>query len=1301
MNKLFSTLLVCLMCITASANTVFTWTGAAGTSNWKTPGNWSKSGDATTATYPQNNTHDVIIPASKTDAVINVYPELSETTTVHDIFFELVLMDDIVTTNSARLGKQHLLVYNKAYYDLTIKANRYVRVASPLKNTYAGDYYAKHQTTTPAAWGEHFLFSTYTATEGSEFVETSNGVSTAVNRAVRPTYCSFYDKNLRIVTAYDEYNFVNEFRSKWATPTNLLEIPIETASCFDVWVDNGAAVNSSEKDGYVTLHFPSSNSTYAYYDVNGNLSATRSNAQTPRTADAGKFELNQETLKVKLEHKGTNSPMYAVGNPGFAYLQIQSFLSVNNAAKHLVPYIYTHVEELGKRGSEKIYYLHKDPNSGVETLYRINDVYKQTTEDQLPNKPNPLTNEIATNKREGYLNPAEGFRLIGGKTAYTCNEPRLVGIYSTGTFKYAQQVVDKYYNGTTKKTDYNTTGKEIPMLQNPTVNVSYSITTVPNHPDQVRINNFLGRGSVVATIIPSATEEGKGQLKIVAGTPIMNVMSSDGNDYNDTWDYDHVDGKDIAKSGTLTGYNVISGDNDLDDASETPSSGSGTRMTTTATNVGNAPSGTYKMNSRILKIYGITDLTTATTNSWSFRDGCPHAYADGKITAFNISNTNTQDVYLDYVISGNNVSINMTNKFFLASDAVRQAPHEQTVAGGTKSFSLSNFTESLSANLAPISITTTNATKGTFSVRISSGGTMTIASEGLTGGNITKVVLKGYSNSYPARDWTPSVGTGSVNGKYNYTWTGDTESLTLSLKGVDMAYVQTFEITYADGTALVDNNPAFNTIMTSSRGGSWSGYQCEAWFAYDEFVSSKTNTDATDGKDFIMEDYDAEGAFTSWVRLNLANNTLHPAHGYYYQKNSSSAKYPIYISRVLGSYDVVSITGLYPGCYNAPILGRITKGSGPNDYTMTLPSGQLTHIAAADGTPNPANDHYFYAHGNQTDMKANMVLTWNNTKKMWILKDQTGGNSCYEAMVAHQGIQPDANQDNSSYQTNFMDGLVLGIRDSGKTSKSANTFFLEYVEDAEIPADAEGTETPGDAGFLEVTYSSPMFFANIPATASAPQRVAANDATAPLMITAQAGDMSASTMVITSAVADNRYSRREDAPIFDAQSADFCLGTLAGSQLVGVNSVQTIDMLPLYISESATLNFSGTNGTIVLYDALNDVSTPVVDGADYPVVIAEGEEAGRYFIISTDQSTTDVEDVRVELDWKPVAFCPASGSLAVSCAADEVSFEVFNLSGQMVGSASGSHTFSGLSTGAYIVKATRGAELQSLKVIVY
>lgn len=1271
MNKLFSTLILSLMCVAAFAD-VHTWTGgatnAANKTKWDVAANWSP------AQVPAA-TDDVIIPAG-----CAVYPELTAATTVHDIFFELVLMDDIVTTNSARLGKQHLLVYNKAYYDLTIKANRYVRVASPLKNTYAGDYYAKHQTTTPAAWGEHFLSSTYTATEGSEFVETSNGVSTAVNRAVRPTYCSFYDKNLRIVTAYDQYDFVNTFRSKWATPTNLLEVPIETASCFDVWVDNGAAVNSSEKDGYVTFHFPSSNGTYAYYDVNGNLSA-RSNASTPRTADAGKFELNQETLKVRLEHKGTNSPMYAVGNPGFAYLQIQNFLSVNNAAKNLVPYIYTHVEELGGRGHEKIYYLYKNPNSGAETLYRINDKYEQTEEDRLPSRPETLTDVIATNKREGYLNPAEGFRLIGGKTAYTCDEPRLVGVYATATFKYAQQVVDKYYQNGSRTS--NTT-KDIPMLKNPEVNFKYSITTVPGQSNKVRINNFLNRGSVVATIIPSTTEEGKGQLKIEAGTPIMNVNAGS---YHDCWTYDRTD-MDIYETGVAhTGWNIRTGQ------TNDPTNSLGNTAITT-TSGGTAPSGTYTKESRVLKFYGITDLASATYDTWEFRTEA-HPYLSNAIKAYNIANTNTQDIYLDYSIVGNDVSISMTNKFFIASDAVRQTI-TQINETATKEFT-AEVINAASVSQSPITIVLTGASELTRTDYITVSKDATIRITSPAANKIVAVSITAGSSTY-LRNWSASVGTGVKNDNV-YNWTGSTSDLTLSRTGNNIGYFRRIDVTYETGETSsipVDNNPAFNTIYEKTDNNTILGYQCEAWLAYDSFTSSKVNLPSPDasGKSFIMDGLNAEGAFNTWVRANLGNRSLYPVHGNYYQKNSTSEKYPIYISRVLGSYDVVAISGLYPGNYSAPILGQISKSG--SDYYMTIPSGQLTHIVATDGTPNPATDHYFYAHGNQVDMIKDMKLKWDSGSKTWVMNAKSDGNDCYEAMVAHQGIQPDVDQDN--YENNYFDGLILGVR---KSSPAANTFILQYVEDADLTSDAEGTETPGDAGFLEVTYSSPMFFANIPAAASAPQRVAANDATAPLVITAQAGDMSASTMVITSAAADNRYSRREDAPIFDAQNADFCLGTLAGSQLVGVNSVQTIDMLPLYISESATLNFSGTNGTIVLYDALNDVSTPVVDGADYPVVIAEGEEAGRYFIISTDQSTTGVEDVRVELDWKPVAFCPASGSLAVSCAADEVSFEVFNLSGQMVGSASGSHTFSGLSTGAYIVKATRGAELQSLKVIVY
>lgn len=1166
MNKLFSTLLVCLMCITASAK-VTEWTGNAG-SAWDNASNWTNG--------VPGSADDVIIPAGKT-----IYPVLTAATTVNNIYFDVRLMDGADVLTSARLGNQHYLTYNEVFYDLTIKANRYVRVASPLKATVTGDYYVKHQTLNQEAYADNkFVEATYEAEEKKAVA----AGQPYVNRSVKGTYYSFYSDYYRICDPYNTYS-VDETVDQWAAPVNGLNTSIEAngnSTSFDVWVSNGAVYGDDLQDQDVTFRFPSSNTVYDYYATDGNLSMR--NPDNIRRTGKGKFVLAGTTYEETLTHpNGVNSSMFAAGNPAFAWLDMAELLYRNS--KTMAPFIFLHNEVVGQRGSENIYYCDYNETGSKKDLYRIGTEVATAGEPAAGDVLNTYSarTKIAATSEEAYIRPAEGFRVMGGSVGFTCDEPDLIGVFTNSTttntkYSIASEVRAKYYNGTSKVNanwgSYKTV--DVSMLKNANQEFAMAITTTGN-PSVVRLNNFLNRGSVLATISKDPENEKKGTLTIKDGSAIAAVFqgptstswtaSSDG----DYWFYEATSDKDVTESVSYSSFGTTS------------TSFNGRSTSTTITDRSKSKNnGTKSVTSRTLKVHGLSSSTplqlasTAQSVSYKILSTTP------SFNAFNITNSTTQDVVLNYEISNDgkvSISLPEGEKIFIESDA-------------------------------------------------------------------------------------------------------------------------------AVGGAL----PAFNVVLTNSNE-KINDYLCEAWFAYESIVAEKQNVSAPAGQTHIFEA--GLGTYDTFVRENIGKVTLNGNEMIDYGRFSEhETPYSIQIKPVLGSYNTVGILGLYPEDNTTMVLGQITKNS-DGTYDMTIPAGQVAHYAGT--TADPTHDYYFYSHGSSSDMIKPVVLRWGtfrkgnrNTYKQYTGWHQTtaaDNNACHESMISRQMIQPKTSSP-------WFDGLVYGEQSNNSSSGlEGNIFYLDQINNNyEDDAEDDATISNPDAGVahqIKLNYTNQLFWANLPVAAPAPARAAADRSDAPMFITAVSGEVVANTMIVRKDNAKNKYSRKEDAPLFNANERAFAFGSLAGTHLVAINAINTLDTLPLFLSNSATLQFTNSASLadqVYLYDAVAETTTAIVDGTDYTLEIVDGEQAGRYFLIGVYEAPsieTDIEDVQTEgFAWKPVAYCPASGSLSVACA-EAVRFEIFNINGQMVGSSDRNTTFNGMSAGVYVVSATRGAEKQSLKVIVY
>lgn len=1423
MNKIFSTLLVCLLCLSASANTVFTWTGGASNSNWTDPDNWSKSGDVTDATFPQSATaHDVIIPAEQT-----IYPVLKseDNATCHYIYFAIVFTNGAETTTSARIKNQHLLTYTEAFCDVKITANRWVRTAAPLKNTFSGDYFVKHQTLDQRAWGGkefdaqgavvngpaedwHFVEAQY---KYSEKGDNNAYPNLYINRSDKGTYYSYYSSN-RIIKDDLGSDSTTTFVQQWGNPSNSLKTPIQPAMGFDVWVDYGI----NHMNDPVTFRFPSGTGWYAYFEDGGHISPRDGESYDRNAKTQGRFALDQSNVKdgkatLTVTRDGEEgkaySKMFAVGNPAIAYLDIARFIHRNVDDGNIYRYVYTHNEEnpdsdnnIDGRGTENIYFYSRHEG---DQLYKLTTAVSPkdpiAAGNTNPDGEHAEKTEVAKATRPSFINPAEGFRVFGGGVSYKCAVPELIGIYSSAKATIAPAVCEKYYSNGSLITGADAySNVEIPMLKRGYVDFDYSVT-VTNDPNKVRINNFLNLGSVEATINKEAQT-----LTIPAGSKITAIVGglamSDGDSEKDFWNFTETttpvtdllasdknlnygstsnpsetfaysgtnrittnvaeqspitvtlsndvnlnqgnssyfvmkqrgsskitingDGALITKvviTGTSKNYaggwlsNIGSIGNNTNTATRTWQYTSGANevvLTLNSFSSGytevriNKIEVTYKDKGtqiRVLNIYGLN------ADEWSFSDKKHKVYSG--VYANNITNRVSKtdvnnDIVLKYSVDDNGaVHINMTpsncKKILVMSDALKNGP-ESNKPGyhHDNSFPESCLCESWFAYEGMVSEKPADDGSEFLMRGMNMEGTY---------GTRTLENAKGY-NGVSAGNWYKGMEIARIAGRTNvvtikglYPQDKNTAALGQIERRSDAAFVRS-DFSQNGNTKAAKNGI---TITLSANRGSNNGY---VEVGQNNTITVTTADETKPIKRITIHSVERGGNYPNAVR------TI----GDWTASSGQIAVVPAVLAVWQGTETQVVLKNISSTTAEITGIEVNYKDKEGSDYYLLVPAGQLVHVEGS--APAPELDSYFYSHGNAGVRMRTIEMRWvtsggkydgrSTGNGYWEAMSQSDNMGCRGTMVTRFGLQP---------QLSGLSGTIGAILSDEKF----NVYGAQYTKhrctfqrlDAEVAPDDWGTRedysssiSSSTSNFIDLTFTPDMFQANMAdannEAALAPSRMSSVN-NAPVIITAAASEeMVANTMIVLDAEASDEFNPMEDAPLFDVADYGFAFGTLAGNYLVGVNSIASEELIPLFLSKSATLRFSNiaTLGEAYLYDAVADTRVLISDTCAYTLEIMEGQQAGRYFIetnIEAPSIETDIENVTPSYGWKPVAYCPANGSLAVACAAEGVSYEVYNVSGQKVAQSAVATTFSGLQGGMYVVNATRGNEMQALKVIVY
>ena len=454
-----------------SSSNITTWEGNTD-ANWETSTNWKNS-------VVPNEDKDVIIPTGCT-----TYPVCNENSKCQNIYI----------ASGARLGNQHLLTYKQAFVDVTIPTNRYVRLIPPLRETYSGDFFTEEQ---GGVWSE-LTPASYQPTEGT------SGPNRAYPGA---TYQSLFSEAATEVDAYQNYT-VASVQTGWTSPKNALNTKYKALQGIDVWVDDGHT-GKDDNRGTATFRFPSIEEEYAYFDVNGKQQDF--GEMVPRNEEeSGKFVYDQNTCdnvgNYNLNYwreAGSTNPMFCVGNPAMAYLNVKEFLKGNS--NNITPFIYLHNEVYGERGTETILYY----NNAEEKLYKVQADYTGNNDENIPST-DPSTSTPLDNY---YIRPTQGFRVIAGGTVLHAVEPGLIG---STTIEYTE-VRDVKKDGNSYKESAN-------------LSTIISIALDPSDPYKVELSNLVQLGNVEAIINPE-----QGTITIPNGTPIRYIDGSwNPNDENKT-----------------------------------------------------------------------------------------------------------------------------------------------------------------------------------------------------------------------------------------------------------------------------------------------------------------------------------------------------------------------------------------------------------------------------------------------------------------------------------------------------------------------------------------------------------------------------------------------------------------------------------------------------------------------------------------------------------------------------------------------------------------------------------------------
>lgn len=291
------------------------WTPQRNSQNrWQDDANWTAVDamgnpvNGAKGMVPQSHSN-VIIPALPHDSLYPIISTTPDSINRYDLFYQAATCNAIYFQSGAKLGQQQLLEYQKAFADITLTAQQWYIVSTPIQETFSGDmaFYIDGSDSQPFA-----------------------PKSGETNRAYNTSYISTYSRSYEIFNPDDgTFNTPEAMVAStgWSNVLNTLAEPLKTGQAFSMMLWRG-----DDAETEATIRLPRPDNAYYYYYENGTQSPYYENI--PRNmANIGKLAFTPaagNTMQITLTN-ATASAYFAFGNPTMAYIDMRKLLAENSS----------------------------------------------------------------------------------------------------------------------------------------------------------------------------------------------------------------------------------------------------------------------------------------------------------------------------------------------------------------------------------------------------------------------------------------------------------------------------------------------------------------------------------------------------------------------------------------------------------------------------------------------------------------------------------------------------------------------------------------------------------------------------------------------------------------------------------------------------------------------------------------------------------------------------------------------------------------------------------------------------------
>lgn len=1039
---------------------------------------------------------------------------------------------------------------------------------------------------------------------------------------------------------------VRQLNSSWSVPYNDLAAKYQVAEGFDLWAPSTNAT--------ATFRFPSATNDYYYYYSNGNASTRKETVNhaasgTMAYGNSGNGVMDVTVTRAKRSN-GQDSvngvPMYAVGNPSFSYLDVAEFIRVN-------AYGASHLGNASVVGNITPYVYKYDEGENLnggeasETIYYLDN-------DKKLHKVTAAVSDTVSNTTmpdNSTLADADGVFVAptrGFRVMAGQAEVSAVEPKLIGDYSTSNfKIAPMKYGTTTELTGGTNTYSYISSLApNSTGEYTTTLTiSLGSTPDEVIMNGFCVSNVLVGKVDPIE------QTITVKGGSVVGWQTD-----NSTWQVPTV------TSGTRsTNRHIYAWD--------------GTSKGVTKENIGGLKEGTttYYYTEYASGLSADNDIVFDYTIA-----------SDGQIQI------TCRSGFAIYTIADNNATVNNVSSRDYPISWMR------VTYSGTSPYHYPltfNVYESFSA-------TTTRTTTEESYICPEMFGAYKYLVTGIDGAEsgITKnsehsfniLPIEGAYDVVRITDFYAGTGTTySHDGILGYiTPSGSTYTLTIPSAQV-VAYGSTgdfgqFKALYKrlTGATTRSSDPSILTWNAASKVFTIQDYNSTSGRGSFQVSMYDGNGGAYYANGFSGTTTTQPVAVTVSQESELiSNDLLLLCHGSYDFYLSQSGK-----NDASGNY--ISEENALSQTYYRFVLEK----SGDNYYLKSVSSNRYLQVSGT--TLKWVNN------GSQTPISISYETSG------WVLMPSSSTNSylrltasglSVSGSISYWSIFKVVNQSVFTTGTSAGQYIPQTAAWSGATSGGSST------SDFTVGTNYEA---------INLKFTPLMFEANpvmsSSSASSAPRKTAAQGSTM-ASVKLVDGDRTANTLITRRENAKNGFNAFEDASVIDLDNTTKLLATLAGNQVVAVNTLGDTTAVQLYLRNlngNFTLTFDnlealGSNARLV--DNETGMQTPL-NGRhqDLTLSMTVNDSPLRYSIIwDVVSGTEEVEFPLTDGDLWFKALSTAKGTIKVVSSENMASVRLFDSTGKLVGrkvNAQNETMFEYLLSGIYVVEVSNGSETQSMKV---